>query len=97
MYEPMFLPSADLDMMEAEAYLEELSPAAADKLADTLEQNVDNLIEHPFMYRAYADKPYFRCMPLVYDYLCFYHVDEKAKKIEIHRILRSMRDIQNTL
>jgi len=97
MYEPVFLPSVDFDMMEAEAYLTEFSPAAADKLADSFEQNINDLIDHPFMYRVYEDRPYFRCMPLVYDYLCFYHVDDKANKIEIHRVLRGMRDISNIL
>ena len=96
-YEIMHLPLADLDMLEAEEYLSEFSPTAADKLSEAYEQQTDDLHEYPFMYKIYEPKPYFRCMPLPYDYLCFYHIDEKANVVRIHRILRGMQDIENIL
>jgi plasmid stabilization system protein ParE len=84
-------------MEEAEAYWNERHPPAADKLAAALEQKTDALIGNPFMYNAYETRPYFRCIPLPYEYLCFYHVDEDAKTISVHRILRGMRDIPDIL
>ena len=97
MYKLRNLPTADLDMLEAEAYLYEHSPPAADKLSVAFEQKTDALVENPFMYKVYEAKPYFRCIPLPYEYLCFYHVDEDAKIISVHRVLRGMRDIPNIL
>ena len=97
MYKLRHLPSADLDMLEAEAYLFEHSPPAADKLSLAFEEKTDSLVDHPFIYPVYGGNPYFRFMTLPYEYLCFYHVDEDAKIISIHRVLRGMRDIQSIL
>ncbi len=97
MYRLRYLPSADADMAEAEAYWNERSSAAADKLAEALLQKTETLISNPFMYKVYKERPYFRCMPLPYKYLCFYHVDDDAKVISVHRILRGMMDIENKL
>jgi plasmid stabilization system protein ParE len=84
-------------MLGAETYLSDFSLFAADKLAEALEQKMDALLDNPLMYKIYEEKPYFRCMPLPYGYICFYHVDEGTKLITVHRILRGMRDIPNTL
>lgn len=97
MYRLRYLPSADLDMEEAETYWSEHHPLAADKLAEALEQKTDALTDNPFMYQIYEDRPYFRRINLPYGYLCFYHVDEDAKMISVHKILRGMRDIANIL
>ena len=95
MYRLRYLPAAEDDLVEAESYLDELSHAAADKLSTVFEQKMDTLAGNPFMYTVYEAKPYFRCLPLPYEYLCFYHVDEDAKMINVHRVLRGMRDISN--
>ena len=97
MYRLRYLPSVDLDMEEAEAYLGGLSLSAADKLSAEFECKTDALTDNPLMYQVYESRPYFRCMPLPYDYLCFYHVDAGSKTISIHRILRGMRDIPKIL
>ncbi|MCL2045645.1 MAG: type II toxin-antitoxin system RelE/ParE family toxin [Oscillospiraceae bacterium] len=97
MYKLRYLPSANLDMIEAESYLFEYSPPAADKLSLAFEENTDALIGHPFMYPVYRGNPYFRFITLPYEYLCFYHVDEEAKIINVHRVLHGMRDIQSIL
>ncbi|MDR1687925.1 MAG: type II toxin-antitoxin system RelE/ParE family toxin [Clostridiales bacterium] len=97
MYRLRYLPLADLDMEEAEAYWNEHHPPAAATLADALVQKTDGLINNPFIYKVYEERPYFRCMPLPFGYLCFYHVDEYEKIISVHRILRGMRDISKIL
>ncbi len=97
MYRLRYLPSSDADMLKAEAYLSEFSLSAADKFARVFEQKTDALIDNPFLYRVYGPRPYFRCMPLLYQYLCFYHVEEDTEMISVHRILREMQDIPNIL
>ena len=97
MYNLKYLPSADLDMIEAEEYLYNHSPPAADKLADAIKKQASNLLDYPLMYPVYEKRPYFRVMPLPFDYLCLYHVDEGSKMVEIHRILRGFRDIVNII
>jgi plasmid stabilization system protein ParE len=84
-------------MEEAEVYWNECHPPAADKLAKALEQKTDALVDNPLMYKVYEERPYFHCMPLPYGYLCFYHVDEDAQMISVHRILRGTRNIPNIL
>lgn len=84
-------------MEEAEAYWAERHPSVADKLSEALEQKTDALIDNPFMHQVYEDQPYFCRMSLPYGYLCFYHVDEEAKVISVHRILRGMRDLASIL
>ena len=96
-YKLKYLPSSDLDMAEAEDYLYEYSPPAADKLALAFAQKTADLIDNPFLYPVYEPRPHYRCMTLPYKYLCFYHVDENSQTVEIHRVLRGMRDIPNLL
>ena len=97
MFRLEYLPLAGLDILEAEAYLFEYSPKAADIFTKAIEKQGTFLINNPLIYKTYEEKPYFRYMPLPYKYLCFYHVDESAKTITVHRILRGMRDIPNIL
>jgi plasmid stabilization system protein ParE len=96
-YKLEYLPSAAIDLYEAEAGLYEFSPAAADKFTDETKRLVKNLVEHPFMYQAYEDDDYFRSMPLPYSYRLFYHVIETTKTISIHRIIHGMRDLSKIL
>ena len=97
MYTPKYLPSAANDILEIEESLFDFSPSAADKFIEVLDNKIADLTQQPLMYKVYEDRPYFRCMPLPYKYICFYHVDEDAKLIKIHRILHGMRDIPNIL
>ena len=99
-YKPKYLPSFDADLAEAEDYLFEYSPPAADALAKTLDEQMVNLIDYPFMYPVYSgyvgNKEY-RIMPLPYQFLCFYTVDEDDKIINMYRILHSTRNIPRIL
>jgi plasmid stabilization system protein ParE len=97
MYKLEYLPSASLDILEAETYLYEHSPLAADKFMEAIEKQSKILLDNPFMYNVYEDRPYFRSMLLPYEYLCFYHVDEETKTLTVHRVLRAMRNISNII
>ena len=97
MYSLKYLPFVDLDIIEAETYLYEYSPHAVDKLTGAIEKQTTGLKNYPLMYPVYDERPYYRMMPLPYEYLCFYHVDENSKTVEIHRILRGMRDVTSIL
>ena len=92
-YDIEYLPSAAVDILEAEAYLYELSPTAAKRFTDEIQRLTENLREHPYMYQVYEDDGYFRSMPLPYSYRLFYHVDETAEVIKVHRIIYGMRDL----
>jgi len=93
-YRLEYLPSAETDILEIDAYLYEYSPVAADKFADSIEKLTETLLDYPFMFPVYEDDPYFRHMPLPYKYRLFYHVDENAEIIKIYRVLHGMRDVK---
>ena len=92
-----YLPSFEVDLIEAEDYLFELSPPAVDKLTDAISEQILNAAEHPYMYPAYPGFDNLRYMTLPYQYLLFYSVDEDRNIVEVYRILRGMRDIPNLL
>jgi len=99
-YTPIYLPSFDVDLAVAEDYLFEHSPPAADKLAQSLDEQMVNLKKYPFMYPVYAayqGNVAYRIMPLPYQFLCFYTVDEDAKIINMSRVLHSTRNIPEIL
>ena len=97
MYRLEYLPSAVTDILEIDVYLYEHSPKAADKFADSIEKLTETLLLHPFMYPVYEDDTYFRHMTMPYKYRLFYHVDEDAKIVKVHRILHGMRDIKSII
>jgi len=96
-YKLEYLPSAVTDILEIDTYLYEHSNTAADKFADSFERLTETLALHPLMYPVYEDDAYFRHMPLLYKYRLFYHVDEEAKTIKIHRILYGMKDVKSIM
>ena len=65
-YRLEYLPSAAIDILEAEAGLYEFSPDAADKFSEEILGVEEKLCEHPFLYQIYEDDDYFRSMPLLY-------------------------------
>jgi len=97
MYRVEYLPLADTDIIEAEIYLHDLSPAAVERFTDAIDEKIENIIVHPLMYPVYKHDDRFRFVILPYEYLLFYHVDEDIKTLTVHRILRGMRDITNIL
>jgi len=97
MYNIRFLPLFDADLANAEDYLFDFSPAAVDKLSGAINEQFRALAQHPFMYPIYQRNKKYRLMPLPYQYLCFYYIDEASKTILVYRLLRGMRDISRLL
>ena len=96
-YKLEYLPSASIDILEAEAVLYELSPSAADKFTQAIKQLTETLCEHPMLYQVFDDNDYFRSMPLPYKYRLFYHIAEEIETIKIHRIIYGVRNLDAAL
>ena len=96
-YKLEYLPSASIDILEAEAVLYELSPAAADKFTEAVRQLTKTLCEYPLLYQVYEVDDYFHSMPLPYKYRLFYHIVEETETIRIHRVIYGMRDFNKAL
>ena len=97
MYRLEYLPSFEVDLIEAEDYLYEFSPAATYKLTEALDGQMATVVEHPLIYPAYRYNKKYRLMTLPYQYLCFYRVDEAAKVIKVYRLLREMQNVSEML
>jgi len=97
MYKLEYLPSSLVDILEIEDYLFEIDPDVADKFTEAIQNQMESLTKHPFMYQIYEDNIYFRSMPLPYSYRMFYHVDEMSSTIKVHRILHGMRNLKRLL
>ena len=97
MYRLDYLPTAIDDILEAELYLYDHNPRAADKFIEALKHQEKALTQYPFMYAAYPNNRKYRIMPLPYQYLCFYYVDDEAEAVKVYRVIRGMRDMSNIL
>ena len=97
MYKLLYLPLVSYDILEIEAGLNEFSSAAADRLTEEINDLTQTLTEHPLMYQVFEDDDYYRSMPLCYEYRLFYHVEERTKTIEIHRVLHGVMDLKSRL
>ena len=91
-YKVKHLPPAISDIFGIEDYLNEHSPAAADRFTEDVDRRVGALADHPKMCPPYDRDPFFRRMVLG-DFLLFYSVDEKQQLIVVHRIFHHSRDI----
>jgi len=96
MYRLLYMPSANDDILEAEAYPYELSPSASKRFVEALKDKTATLTEDPFLYSAYEDDSYFRRMG-VGDYLLFYSVDEKRRLVVIHHVFHAERDVNRLI
>jgi plasmid stabilization system protein ParE len=92
----VFLPQAEQDMDDIEAYLSRFYAGTVLHFFLQPEDKVDGLANMPFMCPAYEDDPYFRRM-VVDDYLLFYSIDEKRRLVVVHRIFHAKRDISRRI
>jgi plasmid stabilization system protein ParE len=95
-YRVVFLPQAEQDMDDIEAYLSQFYAGTVLRFFLQLEDKIAGLEDMPLMYPAYDDDPYFRRM-VVDDYLLFYNIDEKRRLVVIHRIFHAKRDISRQI
>ena len=102
MYQVDFLPIARQDMMEIAKYIghELCNPPAAEKLADEMIEAAERLAEFPYSNAVHhAVKPLkqeYRKL-IVQNYIMFYQIDEKEKRVTIARVIYARRDHEKLL
>ena len=92
-YSIKYLEIARNDLKEVRGYLSRFYPGTTRSFLTDLRKQVNFLKDNPLMYEEYHDDAFYRRMP-VGDYLLFYHVDDKKRIVEIHRVLHGSRDIR---
>lgn len=95
-YKIQYLPMADSDIEALAEYLSQFYPSTLVGTLAEMEKRIFGLQEHPQMYEEYANDPFYRRI-VVSEYLVFYHVNERKKTVDIHRILRGSWDIEKYL
>ena len=102
MYQLEFLPIAKQDMIDIAQYIshELLNPTAAEKLADAMIDAAEMLADFPYINAIHQSikpsKKEYRKL-IVKNYIVFYWVDEKDKKVTIARVIYARRDYEGLL
>lgn len=102
MYEIVLMNIAIEDIRKIIAYIKmDLhAPAAAEKLLDEINHALEQLTEFPYSFKVHQTirklSTEYRKLP-VENYLIFYSVDEKNKKVKISRVIYAKRDLTNML
>lgn len=98
MYKLEFLPVAKDDILEIAKYIsDELkNPKAASKLAGEFIKAAENICTFPYSNNVYTpikplDLEYRRI--IVKNYMMFYTIDEKEKKVTIMRVIFARRNL----
>ena len=87
MYKIKYLPLAVQDLNEIARYLSGFYPKAASRVLKEMRDKITKLGDNPKMCEIYPLDPVYRKM-VIDQYLVFYQVNESARIVEIHRILR---------
>ena len=102
MYQLKFLPIARQDMIEIARYIshEICNPTAAEKLTVEMIEAAERLTDFPYINTVHQTvkplKNEYRKL-LVKNYIMFYWIDEKEKKVTIARVLYARRDYEELL
>jgi addiction module RelE/StbE family toxin len=102
MYQLEFLPIAKRDMTEIARYIshELYNPSAAEKLADEMIEAAERLAEFPYINAVHLTveplKQEYRKL-IVQNYIMFYCIDEKEKKLTITRVIYACRNYEKLL
>ncbi|UCZ57487.1 type II toxin-antitoxin system RelE/ParE family toxin [Desulfurispirillum indicum] len=81
--------SASEDLMAIIDYIASESPDAAERLLELIEQSIEHLPEHPFLYKSSVRIPYAREMVVHPNYIVYYRVERD--KILILAVVHSRR------
>ena len=95
-YRITYSDDAKQDAKEIVTYLAQFYASTARSFKIKLTERVNALKKTPLMYPIYENDPFFRQMVLD-DYLLFYDVDEKRKRVTIHHIFHHARDIERLI
>ena len=102
MYILEYMPMAMHDMVEIAKYIgqELFDPSAAENLTNKMIQAAEKLTAFPYAHPAHRAaiplKNEYRKL-MIKNYIMFYWVNEKEKKVVIARIIYSRRDYENLL
>ena len=86
-YKIKYLPLAVQDLNDIARYLSGFYPKTASRVLKEMRDKIAKLGDNPKMCEIYPLDPVYRQM-LVEQYLVFYQVNDYARTVEIHRILR---------
>ena len=87
MYKIKYLPLAVQDLNEIARYLSGFYPKTVSRVLKEMRDKITKLSDNPKMCEIYPLDPVYRKM-VIDQYLVFYQVNESARIVEIHRILR---------
>ena len=86
-YKIKYLPLAVQDLNDVARYLSGFYPKTASRVLKEMRDKITKLGDTPKMCEIYPTDPV--CHKMVVDqYLVFYQVNEEARIVEIHRVLR---------
>ncbi|MBQ9724825.1 MAG: type II toxin-antitoxin system RelE/ParE family toxin [Neisseriaceae bacterium] len=98
MYRIEFDPFYELELEQILiSIIAEYSVSFAEKVAASLDANIEQLKEYPKIYAVYADIPIYRKFVIEHKYTVFYTVDDDKKIVRFVHIFPSIRDLPNLL
>ena len=96
MYNIEYFPHARKDLREIEDYLDTIDYRLTNKILNAFRERIQALVDMPLRYPRYLYRPEYRVLG-VHNYSIFYTVNNESNKIEIRRILHSMRNIEHEI
>jgi len=91
-YEVKLLSLAERDLDEICQYLSGFYPGTCGRFLDTLEKDFDFMSFNPNMFPKYEYNNEYRKL-VTGNFLVFYKIDEKNKRLNVYRILHEKRNI----
>ena len=86
-YKIKYLPLAVQDLNDIARYLSGFYPKTASRVLKEMRDKITKLSDNPKMCEIYPLDPVYRKM-VIDQYFVFYQVNDPARIVEIHRILR---------
>jgi addiction module RelE/StbE family toxin len=95
-YSIRFSPFAKEDKEAIKNYLAQFYLKTPHRFTVLLKKHIDGLKENPYVHPEYPENMAYRYMR-VGNYIVFYKIDDKEKRIDIYRILRASWDLPRHL
>jgi addiction module RelE/StbE family toxin len=96
MYKVRYRDLAKKDVLGITEWLSQFYPGTPGHFIEVLKKGIQNLRENPYIYETWQDNPEYRKMGIM-NYLVFYKVDDKKKRVDIIRVLHGARNIKEHL
>jgi len=95
-YKLIFLKRAEKDLDNISKYKAGFYPGTAIRFVDEVDRYRDIIEENPYAFPVYQYNPRYR-RAVIMDYLLFYKVFDKSRKVKVYRVLHGKRDIEKCL